>query len=329
MTTAAIQTRTTRAAIAALLVFTLCFALVVYTFVHEAGHAIVGILFDQALTAFKVNFLTLSAHVGLVGELTQDQHALQSVAGTGLPLAIWLIFISCVPRRSAFAVELLKCIATIAVLSTLLAWIVLPVLYRLGQAPIDDVSNFLRYSRMEPGLLSLTALVIYIAGWIWFVSRIQGVRSEIALVGTADGQVVYAGLRLPLALMTGILIVCSGLIVVLSNTLNPLAPPQGFQPVAQLDLASRARRDETVWQFALNQPTEISIYAIVQRIDTTYFDLRLTGSDNFDTVILHGEDYIADQDRVAWDRALPPGQYRLVVTAHQTPGQVSVYLKDR
>ncbi len=329
MTTSTLQTRTSRATIVLLLVFTLCFVLVVYTLTHEAGHAIVGMIFGQTLTAFKVNFLALSAHVGLVGELTQAQHALQSIAGVALPLVIWLIFISCVPRRSAFSVEMLKCIATIAVLSTLLAWIVLPVLFRLGQAPSDDVSNFLGHSGMEPLLLSLVALVLFVGGWLWFLARVQEVHSEIAWFGTADRQVVRVGLRLPLALMTGILITCSGLIVVLSNTLNPLAPPQGFQPVAQLDLASRARTDETLWQFALDQPTEVGVHAIVQGIDTTYFDLRLSGSNDFESVILHGEDYTANQDRVTWGRALPPGQYRLVVTAHQTPGQVSVYLKDR
>jgi hypothetical protein len=329
MTTTAIQTRTTQAASVTLLAFTLCFVLVVYTLTHEAGHAIVGLLFGQTLTAFKVNFLTLSAYVELVGELTQAQRAVQSIAGVALPLVIWLIFISCVPRRSALLVEMLKCIASVAVLSTLLAWMVLPVLYRLGQAPGDDVSNFLGYSGMEPLLLSFGALALYCGGWWWFLRRIQGVRSELALFSTADENVVHASLRQPLTLMIGILIVCSSLIIILSNALNPFAPPQGFQPVAQLDLASRAHTGETLWQFALDQPTEIGIYAVVQRIDTTYFDLRLTGSDGFDAVILHGEEYTADRDRVLWSRVLPPGHYRLVVTAHQTPGTISIYGKDQ
>jgi hypothetical protein len=308
-------------------VFTLCFVLVIYTLLHEAGHAIVGILFGQTLTALKVNFLTLSAHVGLVGQLTHAQSAVQSIAGAALPLAIWLVFISCVPRRSALILELLKCIATVAVLSTLLAWLVLPVLYRLGAAPSDDVSNFLGYSGMEPLLLSLLALVVYVGGWLWFVRRIQGVRSEIALFSMADEHVVHAGLRRPLTLMAGILIVCSSLIVILSNALNPFAPPQGFQLMAQLDLASRAHTGEILRQFALDQPAEIGIYAVVQGIDTTYFDLRLIGSDGFDAVILHGEEYTADQDRALWSRVLPSGQYQLVATAHQTPGKISIYLK--
>ena len=149
--------------------------------------------------------------------------------------------------------------------------------------------------------------------------------ARFALLTRPIGTCVHAGLRLPLALMTVILIACSSLIVVLSNALNPFAPPQGFQSIAQLDLASRARSAESLWQFALDQPTEVGVYAVVQGINTTYFDLRLTGSDGFDAVILHGEDYTADQDRVTWSRELPPGQYQLVVTAHQTPGQVSVY----
>jgi hypothetical protein len=285
-------------------------------------------LFGQTLTAFKVNFLTLNAHVGLVGELTQTQRAVQTIAGPALPLIVWLIFISCVPRCSSFLVELLKAIATVTVLSTLLAWIVLPVLYRLGQAPIDDVSNFLDASGMEPLLLPFGALALYVAGWWWFLRRIQGVRSEIALFSTDNVQLVHTGLRRPLALMTIGLIACSGVIVVLSNTLNPFAPPQGFQPVAQLDLTSRAHTNETVVQFALEQPAEVGVYAIVQGIDTTYFDLRLTGSAGLDAVILHGEDYTTKQDRVMWSRELPPGQYRLIVTAHQTPGQITVYLKD-
>jgi hypothetical protein len=140
---------------------------------------------------------------------------------------------------------------------------------------------------------------------------------------------VFSGLRPPLALMTGILITCSSLIIVLSNALNPLAPPQGFQPIAQLNLTSRTRTAETLWQFALDQPTVIDIYAVVQDINTTYLDLRLTGSDGSDAVILHGEDYTADQDRVTWSRELLPGQYQLVVTARQTPGTISVYGKDR
>ena len=329
MTATVRATRTTRLTALTLIAFTLCFVLIVYTWLHEAGHVLLGVFFGQTWTALQVNFLALSAHVGLVGELTPTQHALQSIAGAALPLLVWFIFISAVPRRSSFLIELLKCLATVTVLSTLLAWIVLPVLYRFGQAPSDDVSNFLNYSGMEPLLLSLMALVICIGGWMWFLSRIQGVRSEIALFSTTDRVVVHTGLRLPLALMTGILIACSSAIILLSNLLNPFAPPQGFQPIAQLDLADRARSNETLWQVTLPQSTEVGSYVIVQGINTTYFDLRMTGSDGFDAVILHGEDYTADQDRVTWSRKLPPGQYQLVVTAHQTPGHVIVYGKDR
>ena len=84
MNTTAPQTRRTQAALLALVAFALCFILVVYTLLHEAGQAIVGMLFGQTLTALNVNFLTLSAHVGLAGELTPVQRALQGIAEVGL-----------------------------------------------------------------------------------------------------------------------------------------------------------------------------------------------------------------------------------------------------
>ena len=328
MTIAAVQSQAIRATIIALLIFTLSFVLVVYTLTHEAGHAAVGMLFGQTLTSLRVNFLNLNAHVGLAGDLTPAQRAWQSIAGAGLPLAIWLIFISGAPRRSSLLVEMLKCIASIAVLSTLLAWMILPVLYRFEQAPAGDVSNFLVVSKVEPLLLSFCALVLYIAGWSWFFHKIQGVRSEIALFSTANRDIASAGLRLPLSVMVSLLVTSSLLLIVLGATLNPLAPPQDFRAVARLDLSARAYSAESLTQFSLANPATVELYLTVQKIDTTYFDLRLIGPEGFNAVILHGEDYTTVQDLVTWRQNLKPGDYRLVVTSAATPGIVSIYLKD-
>jgi hypothetical protein len=62
-----------------------------------------GALFGQSLTEFDVSFWDLSAHVGMVGgALTEFQLAVQAVAGAGLPLIVWEIFISLVPRKASF-----------------------------------------------------------------------------------------------------------------------------------------------------------------------------------------------------------------------------------
>ena len=110
-----------------LLLVVLLFVFFLYTFLHESGHALAGWLFGQSLTEFNISFWDLSAHVGLTGgELTQPQLAVQAAAGVSLPLLIWTIFISLVPRKANFALETLKLVSSMAVVNTLLAWIVLP-----------------------------------------------------------------------------------------------------------------------------------------------------------------------------------------------------------
>ncbi|RPJ18496.1 MAG: hypothetical protein EHM33_31950, partial [Chloroflexi bacterium] len=103
-----------------LLLFVFTFVLFTYTFLHESGHALTGLLFDQTLTEFNVNFLNFDAHVRMTGNLSQSESAIQSVAGAGLPLLIWFVFISLLPRKASFNLEVLKFLGSMLVLNTLL-----------------------------------------------------------------------------------------------------------------------------------------------------------------------------------------------------------------
>jgi len=81
-----------------------------------------------------------------------------------------------VPRRAGLAVELLKSVASMATLSTLLAWIILPFFYASGSAPSDDSINFLSVTGLPPVILSAAALRLYAGGWALFLARIRGLR---------------------------------------------------------------------------------------------------------------------------------------------------------
>src|SRR5690349_9034665 len=74
------------------------FVLVTYTFLHEGGHAVVGLLMGGTVTAFNLNFLNLSAHVGIEGDFTTFQNCVISLAGVSLPLLIWGVLVSLAPR---------------------------------------------------------------------------------------------------------------------------------------------------------------------------------------------------------------------------------------
>jgi hypothetical protein len=317
----------------ALILFVALFVFFIYTFLHESGHALTGALFGQSLTVFDVSFWDFSAHVGMVGgELTESQLAVQAVAGASLPLIVWALFISLVPRKASFMLEALKFISSMAVVNTLLAWIALPILFMLQSAPPDDVTNFLYHSQMPPLLLTFTASVLYAGGWILFLSKIDGLRNELLLFSTTDYGQLTAGTQKIIPAMTSLMVFCIISVIALNsfadrNLLNKSSPPQGFTPIAQLDLSKQAYPSTPLTQFTLDEPTIVGVFIIVKEINTTYFDLSVTGADGYSSIVLHGEGYNAFQDGGLWEENLPAGTYQLVLTSHQSPGTIFVYIK--
>jgi hypothetical protein len=266
------------------------------------------------------------------GQLTESQLAVQAMAGAGLPLLVWAIFISLVPRKSSFTLETLKLISSMAVINTLLAWIVLPVLFLLGKPPSDDVTNFLRHSQMPPLLLMGIAIMLYIGGWLLFLSKIDGFRNSLLLFSTAGAENLISRTRRVIPAMASLLIVSVFAVVAANhfagqNLIDKFTPPQDFTPVAQIDLSTRDYPTETVAEFTLDKTAYVGVFLVIRNINTTYFDLIITGPDGFRSTMLHGEGYNAAQDGGLWEKYLPAGTYQIVLTSHQSPGTASVYLR--
>jgi hypothetical protein len=324
------QPLSTVATLLLLVLFIFLFVLFIYTFLHESGHAITGFLFGQTLTEFNVNFLNLGAHVGMNGSLTQPQLIIQSIAGEGLPLLIWFVFISLVPRKASFSLEVLKLFSSMIVLNTLLAWIVIPILYFFGNAPSDDVTTFLLYSQMPPLLLTFIALVLYIRGWTYFLSKIENLQSELLLFHITSLKTLATGTRRTVPLMAGILTFCILLTFILNASVEKSSTPavsQDFVSIAEIDLSAQSYSGETLAEFELKEPANVGVFVIVRSINTTYFDLSVTGPDGYSSIVFHGEVYSAYQDSDLWKENLAAGTYQVVLTSHQSPGTASIYLK--
>lgn len=103
-------------------------------------------------------------------------------------------------------------------------------------------------------------------------------------------------------------------------------PPPGFQLMAEVDLSARPYEGEMVGEFTLRETAVASIFYTIPNIDTTIFDLSLSGPDGASFVILHSEDFRTDESGGgAWEQSLPAGVYQLVLTASQNPGTLSIY----
>ncbi len=107
-----------------------------------------------------------------------------------------------------------------------------------------------------------------------------------------------------------------------------LTPPPGFQLVAEVDLSAQPHNEERLGELTLVETAVIHIFYTIPNIDTTYFDLSLSGPAGSSHTILHSEDYQTDENGGGtWEQRLPPGDYSVVLTASQTPGTLSVYWK--
>jgi hypothetical protein len=316
------------------ILFVTLFVFFLYTFLHELGHVLAGWSFGQSLTEFDASFWDLSAHVRLTGgNLTAMQLAIQSAAGMLLPLLVWAIFISLVPRKDGFILETLKLISSMFVVNTLLVWILLPVFFLSGRAPSNDVTNFLNYSQMPPLLLSFTALILYANCWLFFLFRINGFRNELLMFSTVEMKRLDGKTRTVIGIMTGIMASCAILVFVLNSRVDGhpagrFSPPQGFAKVAEIDLSNRPYSAETIASFTMDRTSSAGVFVVVDNIDTAYFDLSVAGTDGIHSAVLHGEGYSASQDGGLWEQTLPPGSYQLVLTSDRSSGKAVIYLKD-
>jgi hypothetical protein len=187
---------------------------------------------------------------------------------------------------------------------------------------------------MPPLLLTFIAIILYVGGWILFLSRIGGLRNEFRLFSTADRNALTLGARTTIPVMSGIGALCVMLVLALNisagrNSLDNFSPPQDFGPLAELDLSARAYSNEPLAQFSLDEPANVGVFVVIRNIDTPYFDLSMTGPNGYSSIIMHGEGYSAYQDGGLWEKNLSPGTYQIVLTSHQSPGTASVFLKIR
>jgi len=306
------------------------FILLLYTFLHEAGHAISGMLFGQRLLEFDAAFWKFDPHVSLAGDLPLMKQAIRSLMGTGLPLLVWVVFILLVPRKAYFSLTVLKIFSSMAIINTLLTWIGLPILIVSGQTVQDDVAFFLNTSGIQPLLLSGIGLILYAAGWWLFIHRMEGFKEQYRFFRSNDPDFLISGSLQTSTTLATIAVPLLFVILTSSSFLpgkyaNPVVPPPGYQQVVSINLQDQAVNEMTVFQFTVEEPELVGLYVQLNNIDTSYFDITLTGPAGFEKVLLHGEGYSASKDTTLFEERLAAGEYELVLTSDQSPGKMSVY----
>ncbi len=311
--------------------FTILIALAValaYTFLHEAGHALVGLIFGGQIGEFNVNFLTMGAHVNIAGQFTRVQDAVINVSGAGLPFLVWLVLILALPKKGGLLVLWTKFIASSATLCSLLAWVIIPFLYLRNIAPAgDDVTQFIANSELPALLVAFTALGVFVAGWLLFSLRMTGLQSVGRVFASAGGKPmlvwrwVVAG-----GIVVGVL-VSAGMLV--GSTLGgSVAPsPKGYNLAARVDLSGGNMDAQSITRFTLAVAGDAVILLRVTGIESAYIDVTLVPARGAPLPLLHGEEFSSRSADSPYQFRLPAGDYQILLTSRESLGILEVYLR--
>ncbi len=311
--------------------FTLLIALavaLVYTTLHEAGHALAGLAFGGRISEFDVNFFNLGAHVNIDGGFNRSQNAVINVSGAALPLLVWLVLILVLPKNDSPLVQWTKFITSAGTLCSLLAWVIIPFLYLKNTAPIgDDATKFIANSGLPPLVVAFCALILFAGGWLLFALRFAGMPTVLRVLFIGDGTPVKAWRWVLTGLVVVAALVGVGLLVTSTQGSDSAQPPKGYNLAATVDLSGRDVQAETIARFSLAEAGDAAIFLRITGIHIRYIDVRLVPSQGDPLLLLQHEDF-SSQASVSQVRVrLPSGDYKIALTSLKSPGILKVYFR--
>jgi len=304
------------------------FLVFIYTTIHESGHALAAFLFGGKIHKIDVNFLDFSAHTVYDGTFTPAQHAVISASGWALPVLVFLLFTVLSNKNQNPLVLGLKWISGIMVTSSTIPWVFLPLVYLSGNAPADDVTSFLNHSQLPPAAVALVFALLVCGGIALIIFQKESLNILRTWMNEKASVLTQPALRTPLASMILITVCLAVFLVVINSGEQSFSAPQGYQVIAEVNLARTDTRGEVIYTFEITEPKPLRIYLILSGIKAESLDVKLQGPDGWESILVHGEKYTASEDRIntGWD-LLPAGRYDLVVTALKTRGKLSAFLK--
>lgn len=316
-----------------LLIFILLFSVLTYTFFHEGGHALVGVLFGAKITSFSVDFIGMSAHVGLDAVFTPFQQALVSMAGFMTPYLLVLVLLLSLPRRGDAVLEYFKILISVVTISSLLAWVILPWVYLAGVRPGDDSITFLATTGVYPPLVSVGVGGLFCLGLAVLIRQTEGLQGIWSRMQANPADFLTPAAK---RTMAGLVLACAavaalafGLGAVFSTTtLDFLNPPADYTQLAVIQLAEHGLAAEEVYNFTLEQPTSVSLFFGVTGLTRGPAKIALSGPDGYSSVFFTaGEESSGNFVVNPSDLELSAGQFKIVLTFPQDPGVVVISQK--
>ena len=161
--------------------------LLLYTAIHEGGHAIIALIYGGKIDNFVLGFNAYVSHHGTT--FTVFGAALHDAAGMLLPTILGIIAICFYSNKiKSISYHICYLLVYISLPGSILSWVGIPIISMFAQPPQgDDVTKFLSVTGFHPLLVSLGAILLM--GLLVFLAYRKGIyrkAKEIFAVFKAD-----------------------------------------------------------------------------------------------------------------------------------------------
>lgn len=154
-----------------------------YIILHEGGHSLLAILCGARITKFSIVSAYISYDGGKFNTFTLS---LLNLAGMLLPLILSFFYLLFYRKDNKSVVyRVLSFFFGLIPSFSLIAWIVIPITYLYGKAPLyDDVTKFLNTSGVYPLWVTFASIILLLAMIIlaWHKHMIQNYVMTIRLL---------------------------------------------------------------------------------------------------------------------------------------------------
>jgi hypothetical protein len=132
----------------------------IYILLHEGGHSLIAALCGAKITKFSILGAYMSYEGGAFTPITLS---LFHVAGMLLPVLASVVYMLTYRDNAAsIPYRTFSFFAVLVPIFSILAWVLVPVLYLAGQAPPnDDVTKFINHSGLSPWMVLFAAVLLF------------------------------------------------------------------------------------------------------------------------------------------------------------------------
>ena len=131
-----------------------------YVALHEGGHALTAVLCGARITQFRILGAYMAYEGGIFTSLTLS---LFHISGMLLPALVSILYsLAYRGRIESIFYRIFSFLFILIPTGSILAWVIVPILYLLGQAPqTDDAAKFIDSSDLSPWVVLLGAILLF------------------------------------------------------------------------------------------------------------------------------------------------------------------------